>query len=273
MDLLIDIGNSRIKWAMCVAGALQGADAIEHQGDVAAVNAMLDAVATPPTGVRAANVAGDRFGMRVAGIVRERWGLPVRFAVTQQRTGPVRNGYDDFRQLGIDRWLAIIAAVDQFAGSVCIVDAGTAITIDAVASGGVHLGGYIIPGLDLMRQSLGDETGDLRRLVGDQQQVADRLPALDHKTQGFITQGLITLGHSTAEAIEGGAVAGVCCLIDRCISTLRGSETDPTLVMTGGDAQRLMSHLDVAAQHRPQLVLEGLARYDFDARVGRRAES
>ena len=263
MDLLIDIGNSRIKWAMCVDGSLHEANAIEHHGNAAAVSAMLDTLATSPSGVRAANVAGDEFGLRIAGIVRERWGLPVNFATTRQRAGPICNGYDDYHQLGIDRWLAITAAVDEFSGSVCIVDAGTAITIDVVANGGAHLGGYIIPGLDLMRQSLSDETGDLRRLVRDQQQVTGKSPALN----------ISALGHSTAEAIDGGTLASVCCLIDRCVGKLRESEKAPTLVMTGGDAQRLMSHLDVAAQHRPQLVLEGLARYEFDVRAAHRVES
>jgi type III pantothenate kinase len=195
----------------------------------------------------------------VTGAVRERWGLPVRFAATQLQAGMVRNGYHDFRQLGVDRWLAIIAAVDQIAGSVCIVDAGTAITIDAVAAGGAHLGGYIIPGLDLMRLSLDEETGDLRRLAGEKFQ---ELPA-----------GLPALGHSTAEAIGGGTLAAVCGLIDRCVGALL-CERDavPALVVTGGNAERLLRHLDMTAHHRPQLVLEGLKLYEFDESA-ERAES
>lgn len=250
MDLLIDIGNTRIKWAMRDAGSLHRADAIEHRADATAIDVMFERIATAPTGVVAANVAGDRFGALVAGAVHERWGLPVRFAATQPQAGPVRNGYHDFRQLGVDRWLAIIAAVDRFAGSVCIVDAGTAVTIDAVAAGGAHLGGYIVPGLDLMRQSLDEETGDLCRLVGDTlQRSSDGRPAL---------------GQSTAEAISGGVLAAVCCLIDRCVGALREQEDVPALVVTGGDAERLIGHLDVAAHHRPQLVLEGLKIYKFD---------
>jgi len=247
MNLLIDIGNTRIKWATFDAGSLHGPDVIEHRADAATVNIMLDRIATAPTGVVAANVAGDQFGALVAGAVRERWGMPVRFASTQPQAGPVRNGYHDFRKLGVDRWLAIIAAVDRFTGPVCIVDAGTAMTIDVVATGGAHLGGYIIPGLDLMRRSLGDQTGDLRRFAGDE------LPA-----------GRLSPGHSTAEAINSGALAAVCSLIDHCVGTLSEQEAAPALVVTGGDAERLIPHLDVAAHHRPQLVLEGLTIYKFD---------
>ena len=251
MDLLIDIGNTRIKWAMSDAGSLHGADAIEHRADPATVNIMFDRIATAPTGVVAANVAGDRFGALVADAVRERWGVPVRFASTQPQAGSVRNGYHDFRKLGVDRWLAIIAAVDRFAGSICVVDAGTAMTIDVVAAGGAHLGGYIIPGLDLMRRSLGDQTGNLRRLAGDELSAWQLAP-----------------GHSTAEAINSGALAAVCSLIDHCVDTLCERETAPALVVTGGDAQRLIPHLGVAAHHRPQLVLEGLTLYKFGESAG-----
>jgi len=260
MDLLIDIGNSRIKWTMRSAGSLHDAGSTEHCGDNTAVNVMLDAITTAPTGVSATNVAGEQFGVLLAGMVKERWGLPVRFAVTQLQAGPVRNGYDDYRQLGIDRWLAVIAAVDQFAGSICIVDAGTAITIDAVTTNGAHLGGYIIPGFALMHQSLGAETGDLNRLVGDRQQLS--ATASEHAV----------LGCSTVAAIAGGTVTAVCCLIEQCVGVLRADGNDPTIVVTGGDARQLMHHLGAGIQHRPQLVLEGLALYEFDASTGRRVE-
>jgi len=247
MDLLIDIGNTRIKWAMLDDGLLQDSDAIEHRMGSAAITTMLERITVVPSGIVAANVAGDRIGALISAAVREHWKLPVCFATSQPQAGTVRNGYDDFRQLGVDRWLAIIAAADRFAGPVCIVDAGTAITIDVVADGGNHLGGYIIPGLDLMRRSLGEETGDLRQLAGDER------PA-----------GRMTPGHGTAEAIAGGSLAAVCSLIDRCIGELRGGNATPELVITGGDAERLIPYFDVTTHLRPQLVLEGLAKYATD---------
>jgi len=250
MDLLVDIGNTRIKWATLAAGGLRDTGAIEHGADPAAGADLFDRIATVPTRVSAANVAGDRFGAQFAGAVRERWNLPVRFAATQPNTGTVRNGYDDFSQLGVDRWLAIIAAVDRFAGSVCVVDAGTAVTIDVVASGGAHLGGFIIPGLDLMRRSLAGQTGDLGRFAGDE--------------PSRLSPGLPVPGRGTAAAISGGAVAAACCLIDRSVDLLNEPGKNATLVVTGGDARRLIRHLDRPAQHRPLLVLEGLAAYEFD---------
>jgi len=250
MDLLVDIGNTRIKWATLAAGGLRDTGAIEHGADPAACAALFDRIATVPTRVSAANVAGDRFGAQFAAAVRERWNLSVRYAATQPNTAAVCNGYDDFSQLGVDRWLAIIAAVDRFAGSVCVVDAGTAVTIDVVASGGAHLGGFIIPGLDLMHRSLAGQTGDLGRLAADE-------PSL-------LSPGLPAPGRGTAAAIGGGAVAAACCLIDRSVDLLDEPGKNATLVVTGGDARRLIRHLDRPAQHRPLLVLEGLAVYEFD---------
>ena len=245
MDLLIDLGNTRIKWALLDGSELHAVDAIVHGGEVTAINRLFDCVTTVPAHVLVANVAGDQFAAEIISSVREHWQLAVQFAETQLQNDSVRNGYDDFSQLGVDRWLAIIAVVDRFAGPVCIVDAGTAITIDVVAADGAHLGGYIIPGLDLMRRSLGEQTGDLRRLAGNEPRALPDGPA--------------ALGHSTSEAIDGGALAAVCSAIDRSFCSLRAQGDEPLLIVTGGDAERLLRHLDVDAQHRPQLVLEGLA--------------
>lgn len=237
MVLLIDVGNTRIKWALLDDGRLCATDAIEHSGRAMAIEQMLERVSIVPAGVVAANVAGDEWAAQITSAVRDKWSLPVVFAVTPARHGSVRNGYDDFTQLGIDRWLAMTAALDQFPGPLCIVDAGTAITIDVVAAGGNHQGGYILPGLDLMRRSLAEGTGDLRRLAGTEQQLADapRAP-----------------GCSTRAAIDAGTLAAICGAIDYCCN-------DSAIVLTGGDAERLRHHLDVVAQHEPHLVLKGLA--------------
>lgn len=258
MDLLIDIGNTRLKWAMSEAGRLRDAGQAAHRDDPAgAVDAMCGGIGAVPARVCAANVAGERLGALVTQAVHDRWGVTVRFAVTRPHADGVQNGYTDYRQLGVDRWLAIVAAVAECSGPVCVVDAGTAVTIDLVAARGAHRGGFIVPGLELMWRALGAETGDLRRLAGD---IA---PAASGPSAGSPLPG-----RDTAAAMAAGSVTALCALIDRCVESLHEAGAEPLLIMTGGDAERLAGHVGRAAQLRPQLVLEGLARYDFGEPVG-----
>ncbi len=260
MDLLIDIGNTRLKWAMHEAGRLHGGGEAGHRADPAgAVARLFDGIDAAPARVHAANVAGEALGALVTQAARDRWGVTVRFAATRSQCGGISNGYSDYRQLGVDRWLAIIAAADACDGPVCVVDAGTAVTIDLVAADGAHRGGYIVPGLALMVTSLRAETGDLRRLGGD------TLLAL---SAGDPAPGRPLPGRDTAAAMTAGSVAALCALIERCVDALRDEVAEPVLIMTGGDAERLIRHVARPVQHRPQLVLEGLARYDFGKPTG-----
>lgn len=263
MDLLIDIGNTRLKWAMCDAGRLHDAARAAHRADPAgAVDSLFDGIGAPPARVCAANVAGERLGALVTQAARDRWGLTVQFAATRAQGDGVCNGYTDYRQLGVDRWLAIVAAVDGRDDPVCVVDAGTAVTIDMVAANGEHRGGFIVPGLELMRRALGAETGDLRRLAGETPLPADdRAP--DCLLPGQPAPGNPAPGKNTAAAMAAGSVTALCALIDRCVESLHEGDAEPLLIMTGGDAGRLAGHVGQAAHLRPQLVLEGLARYDF----------
>ena len=248
MKLLIDIGNTRIKWATAVDGVLAEPGEAVHKGPDR-VNALefTGQISTKPEQVLAANVAGDALSKAVVDAVRARWDLPVDFAFTQPLAGSVRNAYDDYRQMGVDRWLAILAACERYSQAVCIVDAGTAVTIDQVDATGAHLGGAIVPGLDLMRRSLATDTGDIERLA----QMDDN---------AFATERSI-FGRNTADAIRGGAMSAICSLIEYSVQELSSRYGESVLVMTGGDARWIMPQLRVDLDHRPLLVLEGLAVY------------
>ena len=201
--LLVDIGNTRVKWALTSGGDLrQSGESIHADG-----------------------------------------------AVTQPAGCGVVNGYEDPRQMGVDRWLAMLAAHREFSCAVCVVDAGTAVTIDQVDADGRHLGGVIVPGLGLMRRALLGETGRIGESVVNE--------------AGSGT-GRGVLGHSTDEAIDGGGLAAICGLIEQCAAELAGRSRDNVLVVTGGDAVRIVPHLRVAVESRPRLVLRGLAFYEFD---------
>ena len=251
MNLLLDIGNTRIKFATVVNGVLQGADQIIHGSDPEASAAeLIDRCRQKPEHVLASNVAGSAFGEAIAAAVDSRWNLSVEFALAQPAAGSVRNGYLDYRQLGVDRWLAMLAAVDRYRKAVCIVDAGTAVTIDQVDEHGQHLGGIIVPGFDLMWRSLVGNTGDLERLSGSGEK-SER-------------NGAALFGRCTDEAIVGGTMSAVRGLVEHCMETALERYGDPVLVITGGDAERIIPYIRMPAEHRPMLVLEGLAIYVSD---------
>ena len=160
----------------------------------------------------------------------------------------MQNGYDDYRQMGVDRWLGILATRNRYSQAACIVDAGTAVTIDQVDASGTHLGGVIVPGLDLMRRSLLSDTGDIGRLAG-------------LENNGLAPDKRIILGKTTEDAIRGGSLSAICGLIEFCMEQLHSRDGDSVLIVTGGDAERIVPQLRVAADHHPLLVLEGLMIY------------
>ncbi|MBT8441955.1 MAG: type III pantothenate kinase [Gammaproteobacteria bacterium] len=242
MKLLIDIGNTRIKWATYSDGQLGEEEIRAHGSDPRiAATALLDDVSDPPAEILVANVAGPEFGERVAAQLGATLDVRVGFATSQKRAGRLRNAYRDHAKLGVDRWLAMLAAVDRFSSAVCVVDAGSAVTIDLVAADGDHLGGYILPGLDMMWRALTGDTGDLERF-----------------TEGDSPAGVsLAPGRDTAEAIGHGVLGAVCALIERCTGAL-AEDNGRVVVVTGGDAERIIPHLAVELEHRPQLVLEGL---------------
>lgn len=248
MKLLIDIGNTRIKWATLESGELTRAGGFAHENEPgAAAAALVERVAASPDTVLVSNVAGTAFGDAMAVAVRAAWNLDARFAEAQPRSGRVRNAYRDHRALGVDRWLAILAVAARYPAAACIVDAGTAVTIDLVAADGEHLGGYIVPGSGLMRRALTADTGNLGRLTAGE--AGDR-------------ERSIAPGRGTSEAIGNGSLAAICALIERCADRLAEDNSDYIVVITGGDAERIIPHLTVDLEHRPRLVLEGLAVWE-----------
>lgn len=251
MKLLIDVGNSRIKWANLCGEELRNAGEMDHRRNAAAsIAELLERCSAKPACVLAANVAGGVFADALAEAVEKRWGLPVEFARSQAVAGSVRNGYLDYRQLGVDRWLAILAAAKLYQKAVCVVDAGTAVTVDQVDDNGQHLGGIIVPGLALMRNALTGHTGELEKWVDFGEWPEPQDP--------------VFFGRHTEEAMRGGALLAIRTLIEACMKTARDRWSAPVLVLTGGDAARIIPHIRFTVEHRPLLVLEGLGLYVAD---------
>lgn len=238
MILELDVGNSRIKWRQWEENTstvqLEGAAA-----DLAELFQQLQLDESPES-VRLCSVRNPESTERIVEFIAYQWNLPVQIAKVTQSHAGVTNQYDDVSKLGVDRWLAMLAAFHRAKGACVIVDSGTAVTIDVLDARGMHNGGFILPGLKLMGDSLEGNTGI-------------RLSAQESVDS-------VLLGHSTDSAVRNAAMAAVISLIRRVLNELCPSGESVGLFLSGGDAERLAANLaDVDPQVRSGLVMEGLA--------------
>ena len=152
MKLLIDIGNSRIKWVCLRDNNLENPAVMAYKDrDPEELFARLLQSDAAPEQVYIANVGGVDIGTSLAAAIGSKWNLTPVFAVVEPEFAGLTHTYRDISQLGIDRWLAMIAAWTRYRSPVCIVSCGTAVTVDGVSDSGAHLGGLIIPGVNMIR--------------------------------------------------------------------------------------------------------------------------
>ena len=232
MNLLVDIGNTRLKWAVCSESGLVVGAPINYADIDSHRLAQLWQTLARPDYVAIACVATHEISDTVQTVSQTLWPF-VRVLKAQseaERLG-VKNAYPEPQKLGVDRWLGMVAAYHHYRKALCVVACGTAITLDMVDASGQHLGGLIAPGLRLMRDALVQGTANLQLVVG---------------TYPF---GLASF---TDAAIANGTLAAACGFIEFALN----SQTDVfQLILTGGDA----SQLPKTATIEPDLVLRGLA--------------
>jgi len=241
--LLVDIGNTRIKWARLDAGRLSKARAAVHStwrtGDYA--RRLLGS--NPPERVLVSSVAGSKVNQALAAAAR-RAGAKVEFVTVPRRGGGVTVGYVEPWRLGVDRFVAAVGGHQLFQGiAVCVVAVGTAMTLDLVGADGRHRGGAIIPAPHLMVETLFSQTNGIRR-----------------RAQGGAGGGTGLFGRSTRAGVIQGARYAAAALIDRAVAEavmLVGRR--PLVVVTGGGAGVVRPLLQSPCVGVPDLVLRGLA--------------
>jgi type III pantothenate kinase len=246
MTIVIDIGNTRIKWARVAGGQMLAQGHAVHSGSPErALEAMAAAAVDPAQRIVAASVAGGSFAQRLDQLALQRWGVAIEWVEPAAEQFGLRCGYADCRRLGVDRWVAMVGARQSLAGAFSVVDAGTTVTFDAVDADGQHLGGLIMPGPHMIAHALNIGT----RGIG----------AVDIEIAPPPT-GLDLLGHSTAEAVSHAAMLQVAAAIDRAVAIVATALSEPpVVVLTGGDGPALARWLETETQYRADLVLEGLA--------------
>lgn len=237
--LLLDIGNSRIKWGFLREGVIRGTGGAAHgecpPDDLIAV------WGERPARLVVSNVRGEEFAATLTACTLNAWNLQPEFITPSRQDFGVTNTYRDTEKLGADRWATLIAAHHLHPGTACIVDCGTAITIDALSAEGKHLGGLILPGLTTMSKALSSQTTILPMAL--EQQVSALTP----------------LAQDTRQAILQGTLYAAVAAIERVRSELAGRFAIQSWLITGGDAAQIMTLLSVTFRHEPNLVLQGLA--------------
>lgn len=238
MNVLIDIGNSRLKWGVENRQGMQFRGVIEYRRE-----AMIDIMSSawrdlnPPDAVAISSVASKQIVYQLLDLARSLWpGAKIIIASSSSTACGVTNAYKQPERLGIDRWLNLLALRHYYPGNACVIDCGTAITLDFLNEAGQHSGGLISPGLQLMKQSLTQGTSELPF-----SEVEPDLGLADH----------------TEAAIYCGTLYSAVGLIERVLA----EQNYPQVVMTGGDASLIARNLAVRSIFEPDFVLKGLALY------------
>ncbi len=238
--LLVDIGNTRIKSALWQNGALVPWPALPTAAPAHFADWPQDADGAPhPRRALVSNVAGPNVAAALVQHVYGRWGVEAEFVEPRRSFAGMTTDYAEPQRLGVDRWLAALAAWHATRAAVCVVDLGTALTVDVVTAAGRHLGGLIAPGMDLMRESLSRGTAQLPRSEA-------------HAVKGFAT--------NTADAIALGCGEAVAGLLGRVRTRLaaQGEADNMAWFVTGGGAEAVLPMLGWPCRHDPDLVLRGL---------------
>lgn len=234
MILEIDAGNTFIKWRI-----LGASDQIVDRGQLL-TSELVDKCPAGWTqkfsSVRIASVAGEQINSLLTTHLRSV--DSIAFAKTQPCSSGVTNSYIDPSRMGVDRWLVMVAAYHDAKGACCVVDCGSAITVDYVAADGRHEGGYIIPGLHLMQRGLLSNTAEI---------------IVDRSVERFETDP----GKHTSAAVVHGINYMFEALVEKIARELRDEGLGRALYITGGDGE-LFSRLADCGDYVPDLVLDGL---------------
>lgn len=235
-DLLVDHGNSRIKWALSGSGTWTSGNPIgvrEEETDYSPLRGI-----EAPRRIFASNSAGPQALACLEDFCKSQWDLKPKMLCAKAAQCDVTNSYADPESLGSDRWLAMIAARQFCEGPLAVIDFGTAITCDALSAEGVFLGGVISAGPEAAAQALLSEAAHL-----DLDEI--------RYTGVFNT--------ATSNAVGSGSLVFAVGGIERVLTEFQAKLGEEFEVLTtGGWAETLTPLMTVNAVVHPDLVLKGI---------------
>ncbi|MCL7423430.1 MAG: type III pantothenate kinase [Methylobacter sp.] len=236
MNLLIDIGNTRLKWGTAEDHRLIAGQPLVHDQVTRHALVELWQHLVPPRHIAVACVSAGHLFEQVQSAALELWpGVDIRSVKSQAQAFDVRNAYAQPEKLGVDRWLSLVAVRHDYMGPACVIDCGTAITVDVLDANGRHQGGLISPGLLLMKKSLTQGTEQLQ---------------FSEANHAF---GLAT---GTEAAIHSGTLSAAVGLIEHVVA---GLPENARVILTGGDAELIAEQLAFKPIIDTDIVLRGLS--------------
>lgn len=232
--LLLDLGNSRVKWALSEAGEwlAEGASQYDRLDNLFLEWDRFQ----PPRKVLGCNVAGEDRIVPITQYWRKR-NVPLNWIHSREAFSGVSNLYDKPEQLGTDRWAALVGAWSRAKGACLVVSAGTAFTVDTLNQQGEFISGFILPGKRLMHQSLVSGTHALDDIPGN-------ITDFPRNTADGMASGIALALNSTVQ------------MSFQHMASLKNPS--PLCIITGGDAEWLSKQLPFSVIIAPKLVLEGL---------------
>jgi type III pantothenate kinase len=231
--LLLDVGNSRCKWALVQNGIWVSQGVVGNTEWLALQQAF--AGLPTPSRILVSNVAGEAMAQRLRTICAG-WKCSLEFVTARAGQCGVRNGYQKTGRLGSDRWAALIAAWNQVQDTCLVVNCGTATTVDALSAQGEFKGGLILPGAGLMQHSLATNTAQLMAEQGTLQDFP----------------------RNTADAIYSGMLRATLGAIRHQFGLLQAQYGAVRCLLSGGAAGVVQPHLDLPSDRVDNLVLKGL---------------
>jgi type III pantothenate kinase len=243
--LAIDVGNTRLKWALYEQPSPR-AELVAHGAEfLENIDRLSEgpwARLPVPRHMLGCVVAGDAIKRRVQEQM-ELWDFPPQWVVPSSQEAGLINGYDYPSRLGADRWVAMIGARQRMlaqggpARPLVVVMVGTAVTVEAIDAEGRFLGGLILPGHGIMLRALESGTAGL------------------HVPTGEVTP----FPTNTSDALTSGgtyAIAGAC---ERMVQHLRDhTHLEPMCIMTGGAGWKMAPSMSVQFELVDNLIFDGL---------------
>lgn len=244
MNLFLDVGNTAAKWRVRQDDLVRQGG-VTHERDwralVSQIKADLNSVDIH--NCYAVSVAGRDSDAALSACFELELNIVPEFYYSQANDFGVENSYAEPERMGVDRWVALIEAKKRGPGAAIVIDCGSAITIDGLDADGVHVGGYIVPGMRMMEASLLAKTASVRFAAHETWESMD-------------------FGHSTAECVQNGILRMAVSFIEETVVALQKRLQDTCSVyVTGGDAKGLLPWFaDQEWLVLPDMVLDGLER-------------